>query len=383
MRELRATGLHTEALRSTNRRVRRALILAAILLTAGGSAAAPLKGPGELVAMSATTGAVVSGFPRIPSGQVYAVANDGRGGWYVAGSFKTIGGVRCPNLAHVTAGVGQSVDHSWCPRPNGTIRALLRVGSTLYVGGEFLHRIAGKTREGLAAFDTRSGALTPWNPGLSGLDDAAYDLADDAKGTRVYVEGSFEKLGGARRTNLGAVSATTGRATSFAPNPDEDQHGDSVEAFAVGPHAVYAWGAFSKIGGKASDGQVALDPATGRQLAGWHPHLNGLAYAAAVHGSQVLVAGPGLVALDGKTGAKRWSERTGKDFVGALAISGSRVYASVESDHFSSVPHRFVGYDLGTHRAVWHGKVSFVGFVNAIAASGPLVVVGGSSSSGG
>jgi len=124
---------------------------------------------------------------------------------------------------------------------------------------------------------------------------------------------------------------------------------------------------------------VALDPATGRQLAGWHPHLNGLAYAAAVHGSQVLVAGPGLVALDGKTGAKRWSERTGKDFVGALAISANRVYASLESDHFSSVPHRFVGYDLGTHRAVWHGKASFVGEVNAIAASGALVVVGGSS----
>ena len=359
--------------------MRRAPILAAILLTAGGSAAAPLKGPGALVAMSATSGAVVGGFPRIPSGQVYAIADDGRGGWYVAGSFQTIGGVRCPNLAHIRAGVGQTVGHSWCPRPNGTIRALLRVGSTLYVGGEFLHRIAGKTREGLAAFDTKSGALTPWNPGLSGLDDGAYDLANDAKGTTVYVEGSFEKLGGARRTNLGAVSTTTGRATSFAPNPDEDQHGDSVEAFAVGPRAVYAWGAFSKIRGKASDGQVALDPATGRQLAGWHPHLNGLAYAAAVHGSQVLVAGPGLVALDGRTGARRWSERTGTDFIGALAISGNRVYASVESNHFSSVPHRFVGYDLGAHRAVWHGKASFVGEVNAIAASGALVVVGGSS----
>ena len=357
--------------------MRRALVLAAILLTAGGSAAAPLKGPGALVAMSATTGAVVGGFPRIPGGRVYAIADDGRGGWYVGGSFKTIGGVRCPNLAHVTAGL--TVERSWCPRPNGTIRALLRVGSTLYVGGEFLHRIAGKRREGLAAFNTRSGALRPWNPGLSGFDDAAYDLASDAKGTTVYVEGSFEKLGGARRTNLGAVSAATGRATSFAPNPDADQHGDSVEAFAVGAHAVYAWGAFSKIGGKASDGQVALGPATGRQLAGWHPHLNGFAYAAAVHGSQVLVAGPGLVALDGKTGAKRWSERTGEDFVGALAIAGSRVYASVESDHFSSVPHRFVGYDLGTHRPVWHGKVSFVGFVNAVAAAGPLVVVGGSS----
>lgn len=358
--------------------MRRASILAAILLTAGGSAAAPLKGPGALVATSATTGAVVGGFPRVPSGQVYTIVDDGRGGWYVAGSFQTIGGVRCPNLAHVAAGVGHPVDHSWCPRPNGTIRALLRVGSRLYVGGEFLHRIAGKAREGLAAFDTKTGALTSWNPGLSGLDDAAYDLADDAKGTTVFVDGSFDKLGGARRTNFGAVSTTTGRATSFAPNPDEDQHGDSVVAFAVGPHAVYAWGAFSKIHGKASDGQAALDPATGRQLAGWHPQLNGLAYAAAVHGSQVLVAGPGLVALDGKTGAKRWSEPTGKDFVGALAISGNRVYASVESYHFSAVPHRFVGYDLGSHRVVWHGKASFVGLVNAIAASDALVVVGGS-----
>jgi hypothetical protein len=348
--------------------------LAAILLTAAGSAAATQRS--SLIAFDARTGKLVAGFPKVTGGQVYAVVDDGRGGWYVGGKFASIGGVHCPNLAHITAGVRKSVDHGWCPRPDGTIRALLRVGSTLYVGGEFLHKIADKVRRGLAAFDTGSGRLSGWNPGLSGLDDAAYDLA--AVGSSIYVAGSFDKLGGAKRSNLGAISTTTGRATSFAPNPDEDNHGDSVTVLAVGPHAVYALGYYSHIGGKPNaTGAAALDPQTGHVLPAWRPKLMAAPYAAVVDGSNVLVAANGLFELNATTGAQRHVTKTGGDFVGAIALAGSRVYASLESDHFSKVAHRFVAFE-SPGKTVWRGAASLTGFVNTIAVSGGLVVVGGS-----
>lgn len=60
------------------------------------------RSDGSLIALSPTTGAPLPGFPQMPrSGIVSALADDGRGGWYVGGKFSSIGGVACPNLAHI------------------------------------------------------------------------------------------------------------------------------------------------------------------------------------------------------------------------------------------------------------------------------------------
>jgi hypothetical protein len=92
----------------------------------------------EIVALDAGTGVRESGFPQVRAGSsVYAFVSDGRGGWFVGGSFRAIGGVASHGLAHVLA--DKSVDKSWqfalsgCYR-NPRIHALIRQGTTLYVG---------------------------------------------------------------------------------------------------------------------------------------------------------------------------------------------------------------------------------------------------------
>jgi trimeric autotransporter adhesin len=58
------------------------------------------------------------------SGPVYAMVDDGRGGWFIGGDFPTVGGVACPYLAHIRA--DGDLDRRWCPAPNAGVRALAR-----------------------------------------------------------------------------------------------------------------------------------------------------------------------------------------------------------------------------------------------------------------
>jgi hypothetical protein len=46
------------------------------------------------------TGLPVAGFPHV-KGTVHALIPDGFGGWYIGGSFRTVGGKQCTNIAHV------------------------------------------------------------------------------------------------------------------------------------------------------------------------------------------------------------------------------------------------------------------------------------------
>jgi hypothetical protein len=49
--------------------------------------------PGPLVALSAKTGGV-QGFPHVVGKSVFAIADDGAGGWYLGGEFSSAGASR-------------------------------------------------------------------------------------------------------------------------------------------------------------------------------------------------------------------------------------------------------------------------------------------------
>ena len=93
-------------------------------------------------------------------GQVRAAVADGRGGWYLAG-ISSVGGVARQGLVHLLS-TGR-LDKRWKPRVKGSVSALARIRSTLYLGGDFT-RFAGKTRLRLAAVDVKTGALKRWGP---------------------------------------------------------------------------------------------------------------------------------------------------------------------------------------------------------------------------
>jgi len=115
------------------------------------------------VPISSVNGAPLNGFPKVTSnpftGTVYAVAPDGSGGWYIGGSFTSVGGVARRNIARILSDGSVS---SWNPSASDTVRALAASGSRVYAGGVFAS-IGGQPRSRIAALDATTGlALTGW-----------------------------------------------------------------------------------------------------------------------------------------------------------------------------------------------------------------------------
>ena len=65
-------------------------------------------------------------FPKA-NGSVWDSVSDGNGGWYIGGSFATVGGQNIANLAHILS--NGTVDTSFNLNPNGNIEALALSGS--------------------------------------------------------------------------------------------------------------------------------------------------------------------------------------------------------------------------------------------------------------
>lgn len=91
--------------------------------------------------------------------------------------------------------------------------AVVRTGDVVLLGGTFTalrspDDSVTRSRAGLAALDAVTGALLPWNPGVSGGEVRALATSED--GTTVYVGGTFTSLAGQASTGLGAVSLSSG-----------------------------------------------------------------------------------------------------------------------------------------------------------------------------
>ena len=109
------------------------------------------------------TGQAAPSFPEVSGGEVRAVVADGRGGWYIGGTFTSVGDQRRWGLAHVTS--QGTVDTSFNPAVTtlsgapAAVNALVLSDAapdagTLYVGGEF-----AKIGDGEAQFRGNLAAL--------------------------------------------------------------------------------------------------------------------------------------------------------------------------------------------------------------------------------
>lgn len=199
-------------------------------------------------------------------------------------------------------------DHTWVT--DSDVNAIVRVGSTIYIGGNFT-RVGPRTGPGVelgldgtliaspeiagAGPNTGGGAATGvravtsdgvggwYVAGLfthvggtahvnlahilaDGTVDPAFSPAVDGNvealalsGTTLYIAGQFAHVAGQARSNIAAVSTTDGSATAFAPDADAE-----VAALAIVGPIVYAGGnGFTTIGGKPRASLAALDATTG------------------------------------------------------------------------------------------------------------------------
>ena len=379
---------------------------------------------GGLVQLSSSNGslAVANSALTKVSGTIAATAADGSGGYYIGGSFTSVGGMPVNNLAHIDK--YGNVDLAWNQNPNGPVNAIAVIGSSVYVGGAFTkigplpftrnYLAALSTADGgvqawdpnannvvraldvsgtilyvggdftvmnsvnrnyLAAFWTVDGTLDAWNPNANGN---VYAL--DAVGTTIYAGGTFNTIGGVTRNRIAAI-ATSGDLRLWDANAD-----NYVYAISVSGSTVYAGGAFTTIGGQARNRIAALD-ATSGVASTWNPNANNTVYALGVSGSVVYAGGDFttigastrnyMAGIDATTAVANSFNPNVNNRVNAVSIYGSNVWAGGTFTGVNSTARNYLAAISpdGTLSSAWNPNAN--GIVRAMALSGTTLYIGG------
>jgi hypothetical protein len=143
----------------------------------------------------------------------------------------------------------------------GEVRAVAQIGTTIYVGGSFTSVGYGSgtiARAYLAALDASTGLLVDAFDARA--DNAVDSLLRSADGTRLYVGGVFNRIGGCTPCDrLAALSPATGTANpGFHPQPNA-----SVLKMALYGRTLYLGGKFTSVAGVARSRLAAVDAITG------------------------------------------------------------------------------------------------------------------------
>jgi hypothetical protein len=338
---------------------------------------------GHLARLDSGTGTPDLALPNV-EGRVYTVASDGAGGWFIGGAFARVGGLPRQSLAHVLPDGRVS---SWNPNPpvGSTILALAVSGRSVYVGGAFTS-IGGQTRSNIAALDAATGLATSWNPSANGQVGALLAVSN-----LVYASGSFTNIGGRAQSRLAALDAASGSATAWSPSVD-----GYIAAFALSGTTLYLGGSFLTIGGQTRRYIAAVSTVTGSPTT-WNPNADMIVQDLLLWGSTVYVGGSFtsiggaarnyIAALDtgiDTNNATAWNPNA--DFaVNALAIAGTTLYAGGDFAAIGGQPRaRLAALDttVDTNNATsWNPGANST--VDVVVPDGASVYVGGDFSSAG
>ncbi|MBK9420921.1 MAG: hypothetical protein IPN44_07695 [Flavobacteriales bacterium] len=242
---------------------------------------------------------------------------------YVAGGFSEADGVPVGGFAAFQE------DGTLLPEftlgQNASVYTLCSVGSTLYIGGDFISVRSGISRGRGAAIDLTTGALKDWDPRANNSIKA---LA--SKGGRIFAAGTFTNCGGAERLRLAALDKVAGDALNWTA----DLNGDAASLAFSGPR-LYVTGAFTSLGAVMRKNLAAFDMSTGAPT-DWRPDPDGDVYSLLANGNKVVVGGTfatiagqprsNLAAIDRSTGqANPWSPVVNNN-VASMVTKGGTLY---------------------------------------------------------
>lgn len=264
------------------------------------------------------------------AGRVDAILRVGRV-VYVGGNFTVVGGhaggtTTRMHLMAVRAGTGKLT--RFAPKINGRVYALAvsRGGRFLFVGGQFT-AVGSHPRENLAAFSLRTGKLSGRVPNL-GIGGTVRGLAV-SPGGRLYVAGSFGRVGGLRRQNLAKLVVSRGRflvSRRWHPGTNADVRRVVVASSAS---RIIIGGDFTAVNGLRGQTHIAaLGQGRGRVLP-WANHPRSPILDVALCGTRMYAAegGPGGTALAyGLAGRRKWFYMTDGNVQAAACVSHRPVF---------------------------------------------------------
>ncbi|MEZ4757242.1 MAG: hypothetical protein R2817_10485 [Flavobacteriales bacterium] len=241
----------------------------------------------------------------LTDGAIRDAVPDGQGGWYIAGDFQHVGGLRREGLARIAA---NGAVHPWYVPVNGPVNELHRSGDTLYIAGCFWN-VLGQDRQYLAGVVLSTNELLPLRTNFAtnfGLYCAVPRVVLRV-GERLYVRGDYEYMSDFTYLSAGWLDATTGAATA-APFGLAGQLEDVLQT----PDLVFVAGGFTQYNGTPQQGLAVVDRSTYALLPG---QLN------ITGGVQGLVQGDGVIYLRGSFTAINGQPRAGLAAIDATTLA--------------------------------------------------------------
>lgn len=337
------------------------------------------------------------GMPKV-NGPVYAVITDGRGGWYIGGSFTEVGDYYRHGVAHIKS--DKTVDPNWSPQIEPgysgsffSVKSLARSGDTVFVGGSF-DNVAGtsngtKTRKYLASFDG-TGNITSWDPEPDGQ---VFSLA--VSDTNLYVGGDFFSVDNraASRANAAAFNISTGAVENWNPGIS-----GRVNVIKVYKDTVYLGGSFGYSKNSVNRNYLASFDADSGAVTSWDPQLNNDVYAMAIDSNGTLYAGGAFDQAEGNyvyyfaeynllDGKYIGPGQSFDDWVYSIAVYGNIVFAGGVFTTVSGYTSRnhIAAFDTGNNNALttWNPGTNDDVYALAISSTGKTIYAGGVFNSSG
>ena len=199
-------------------------------------------------------------------------------------------------MALLTVGESQAVaalplvpDVTW--GTNGKVDVVLRVGSTIYLGGTFTElddtaSTATAPASNLAGIDATTGQPTGFAPTV---DAEVFALAASPDGSRLYVGGNFNTVNGKTQKKIAVFNTATGALIAWKPTGGWPNN--VIRAIAVGPSTIYIGGAFTKIGQTAVSRVDELNAADGSFTPGFTTSADNLVRALVLTSTRLYLAG--------------------------------------------------------------------------------------------
>lgn len=283
-------------------------------------------------AINLSTGAVTAFDPNL-NGTVQAVAVDGST-VFLGGSFTQAGGKAAGRLVAVNATTGAVI---WRATLNAEIVSLVVGHGNVYAGGYFI-TANGASRSHLAAFSESTGALdAAWTP-TTDLEVKALVLTTD--GSKIVVGGDFDTINGSRAAHLGAVDPTTGATAQWSthtPYQVIDMANDANGVYVAGAGSGGNFSAFNPSTGRmlwqgGTDGNVqGIGVLQGIVYVGGH-YTNYCGPQGGQHTCTAPVARSKLLAVDAGTGALQAFDPGANSVLGIFAVEGSGTWLTIGGD---------------------------------------------------